>query len=94
MQYDFSIEKSSGNLVSCNGLSNTGESISCDYSDFREVGDISFPNEICINFKGDTSVTLEFELKKTNNKSFNFSSRSVNSSYRQQNVGEFIKTFK
>ena len=94
MKYDFSIEKSSGNLVSCNGLSSTGESIRCDYSDFRDIDDVSFPNEICISFKGDTSVTLEFELKKTNNKSFNFSSRSVNSSYRQQNVGDFIKTFK
>ncbi len=94
MKYSFLIDKNSGSLVSCSGLSSSGESIKCDYSNFDNVGNISFPNDICINFKGDTTIKLNFELNKTNNKSFTFSTRSINNSYRKQSVGDFIKSIK
>ena len=94
MQYSFLVDKKSGNLVSCDGHSNTGESFKCDYADFADVATVSYPNDICINFKGDATIRLNFKLNKTNNKSFSFSSRSVNSSYSKQSFGDFIKTIK
>lgn len=94
MKYSFLIEKNSGSLVSCSGVSSSGESIKCDYSNFDEIGNVSFPNDICINFKGGATIKLDFELSKTNNKSFTFSTRSINNSYRKQSVGDFIKSIK
>lgn len=93
MQYSFLIDKNSGNLVTLSGNSSTGESIKCDYSKFSRLGNVSFPNDICINFKGDATIKLDFGLSKTSNKTFSFSSRST-SSYRKQSIGDFIKSIK
>ncbi len=94
MRYSFLIDKNSGNLVSMNGNSSTGESIKCDYADFTGIGNVSYPNDICINFKGDANITLGIGLSKTSNKSFSFSSRNINSSYRKQSIDDFIKSLK
>ena len=94
MQYSFAIDKESGNLVSCSGTGKTGESIKCDYSGFADIGDISFPGGISIGFTGDTTMKLDLKLNKTNNKPFNFSSRSTNSSYRKQGIVDFINSIK
>ena len=58
------------------------------------MGNVSYPNDICINFKGDTNIRLGFDLSKTNNKAFNFSSRNINSSYRKQSIDDFLKSLK
>ena len=94
MQYRFLVEKESGALVSCNGHSSTGESIKCDYSSFKELGSMLFPNDISINFKGDADVKLNFGLEKTSNKSFTLSTRNINNSYRKQSIDDFIKSIK
>lgn len=94
IRYSFLIDKNSGNLVSMNGNSSTGESIKCDYADFASLGNVSYPNDICINFKGDAAIKLGIDLSKTNNKSFSFSSRNINSSYRKQSIDDFIKSLK
>ena len=94
IRYSFLIDKNSGNLVSMNGNSSTGESIKCDYADFASLGNVSYPNDICINFKGDAAIKLGFDLSKTSNKSFSFSSRNINSSYRKQSIDDFIKSLK
>lgn len=94
MRYSFLIDKNSGYLVSMNGNSSTGESIKCDYADYAGMGNVSYPNDICINFKGDTNIRLGFDLSKTNNKAFNFSSRNINSSYRKQSIDDFLKSLK
>ena len=94
MQYHFLVDKESGTLVSCNGYSSTGESIKCDYSDFKELAGMLFPNEISINFKGDADVKLNFGLEKTSNKQFSLSTRNINSSYRKQSIDDFIKSVK
>ncbi len=94
IHYSFLIDKNSGNLVSMNGNSSTGESIKCDYADFASLGNVSYPNDICINFKGDAAIKLGIDLSKTNNKSFSFSSRNINSSYRKQSIDDFIKSLK
>lgn len=94
MQYSFLIDKESGTLVACNGYSSTGESIKCDYSDFKELAGILFPNGISINFKGDADVKLNFGLEKTSNKQFSLSTRNINSSYRKQSIDDFIKSVK
>ena len=94
MHYSFTIDKESGNLVSCNGESRTGESIKCDYSGFDNIGNISFPSNINLGFKGEETIELGFGLSKINNKPFNFSSRSINSSYRKQSISDFINSIK
>ena len=94
MQYHFLVDKESGTLVSCNGYSSTGESIKCDYSSFKELGSMLFPNDISINFKGDADVKLNFGLEKTSNKSFTLSTRNINNSYRKQSIDDFIKSIK
>lgn len=94
IRYSFLIDKNSGNLVSMNGNSSTGESIKCDYADFASLGNVSYPNDICINFKRDAAIKLGIDLSKTNNKSFSFSSRNINSSYRKQSIDDFIKSLK
>ena len=94
IRYSFLIDKNSGNLVSMNGNSSTGKSIKCDYADFASLGNVSYPNDICINFKGDAAIKLGIDLSKTNNKSFSFSSRNINSSYRKQSIDDFIKSLK
>lgn len=94
MQYNFTVDKESGMLVSCNGHSSSGESIKCDYSDFGKIDNILFPNDISINFKGDAVIKLDFGLSKASNKPFSLSTRNINSSYRKQSVGDFIKSIK
>lgn len=94
MQYNFTVDKESGMLVSCNGYSSSGESIKCDYSDFGKIGNVLFPNDISINFKGDAVIKLDFGLSKASNKPFSLSTRNINSSYRKQSVGDFIKSIK
>ena len=94
IQYSFLVDKSNGHLVSCNGYSSTGESIKCDYSDFANLGNATFPNDICINFKGDATIRIDFELNRPSNGSFSFSSRSINNTYREQSIGDFIKAIK
>lgn len=94
IQYSFLVDKSNGHLVSCNGYSSTGESIKCDYSDFANLGNVTFPNDICINFKGDATIRIDFELNRPSNGSFSFSSRSINNTYREQSIGDFIKAIK
>ena len=94
MQYRFLINKESGHLLSCNGLSSTGESIECLYSGFEEIGNIPFPNNICITFKGDATIKLNIGLSKADNNPFKFSSRNVNNSYLKQNIDDFIKSIK
>ena len=93
MQYSFLIDKNCGSLVTLNGNSSTGESIKCSYSKFAKLDNVSFPNDISINFNGDAKIKLDFGLSKTSNKSFSFSSRST-SSYRKQSIGDFIKSIK
>ena len=94
IHYCFTIDKASGNLISCNGKSRTGESIKCDYSGFADIGNVSYPNNISIGFKGEETIGLGFGLSKINNKPFNFSSRSINSSYRKQSISDFINSIK
>lgn len=94
MRYSFLVDKNSGYLLECNGYSSTGESIKCDYSDFADLDNVPFPNDICINFKGDATIKIGFELNRPSNSSFNFSSRSINNSYRGQSIGDFIKAIK
>ncbi len=94
MKYGFIIDKESGCLVSMNGQSSTGESIECDYSDFAEMDGTLFPDNMCIYFNGDTRIRLDIKLNKSSNKPFDFSSRSISSSYRKQNAGEFLKSIK
>ena len=94
MQYSFLVDKESGMLVSCNGLSSTGESIKCDYAGFANIGNILFPNEISLHFKGDATIKLNFTLNKASNNSFSLSNRNINSSYRKQSIGDFIKSIK
>lgn len=94
MQYSFLVDKESGMLVSCNGLSSTGESIKCDYAGFARLDNIMFPNEMSLNFKGDAAIKLDFVLNKASNKSFSLTTRNINSSYRKQSIGDFIKSIK
>lgn len=94
MQYAFIIEKTGGNMTQCSGNSNTGESIKCDYSNFKEMSGILFPNRMCISFKGDIALSLDFEHSKLSEKAFQFSSRNINSSYSKQSVGDFINSIK
>lgn len=94
MQYAFIIEKTGGNMTQCSGNSSTGESIKCDYSNFKEMSGILFPNRMCISFKGDISLSLDFEHSKLSEKAFQFSSRNINSSYSKQSVGDFINSIK
>ena len=94
MQYSFLVDKTSGSLVSCSGESISGESVGCDYSSFAPIGIAEFPNRLSISFNGDEAIKLELGLSKTNNKEFNFSSRNINSSYKKQNIGDFIKSIK
>ena len=94
MQYSFLVDKASGSLVSCSGESISGESVGCDYSSFAPIGIAEFPNRLSISFNGDEAIKLELGLSKTNNKEFNFSSRNINSSYKKQNIGDFIKSIK
>ena len=94
MQYAFIIEKTGGNMTQCSGNSSTGESIKCDYSNFKEMSGILFPNRMCISFKGDIALSLDFEHSKLSEKAFQFSSRNINSSYSKQSVGDFINSIK
>lgn len=94
MQYAFIIEKNGGNMTQCSGNSSTGESIKCDYSNFKEMSGILFPNRMCISFKGDIALSLDFEHSKLSEKAFQFSSRNINSSYSKQSVGDFINSIK
>lgn len=94
MKYGFTIDKTNGCLVSMEGRSRTGGSIGCDYLRFAEIDGTMFPNSMDISFDGDTKIRLGIELSKTSNKSFDFSSRSISSSYRKQNAGEFLKSIK
>lgn len=94
MQYSFLINEESGNLISLSGYSNTGECINCDYSAFTDTGAFIFPNEICIGFKGDATIDIDFKLNKVNNKPFKFSSRNVGSNYHKQGIDDFIKSIK
>lgn len=94
IRYGFLIDKNSGNLVSMNGNSSTNENIKCDYSDFASIGNVSYPNDIRINFEGDATIELGIALSKTSNKSFNFSSRNINSNYCKQSIDNFIESIK
>lgn len=94
MQYGFTVDKASGYMTSCNGTSSTGETIKCDYSNFKDMNGVLYPNRMNINFKGDIALGLDFEHSKLSEKEFQFSSRSINSSYRNQTVGDFINSIK
>lgn len=94
MLYSFLLDKGNGNLISSSGISSTGESIRCDYSGFKKSGNVLFPNSMCITFKGDIALSLGFEHSKLSEKAFKFSTRNINSSYRKQSVGDFIKSIK
>lgn len=94
MQYTFTMDKINGHMTKCTGNSSTGESIKCDYSNFKNLDGILYPNRMCISFKGDIALTLDFEHSKLSEKKFEFSSRNINSSYRKQSVGDFINSIK
>lgn len=94
MQYGFTIDKASGYMTLCNGASSTGETIKCSYSNFKDMSGVSFPNRMCISFKGDIALSLDFEHSKLSEKEFQFSSRNISSSYRNQSVGDFINSIK
>ena len=94
MKYSFLIDKNSGELTSCSGVSSTGESVKCEYSDFANIGSVSYPNNLCIGFNGDSKIILDIDLNKISNKSFSFSSRSITSSYRKQSIDDFLKSIK
>ena len=94
MQYAFTIDKASGHMTQCGGNSSTGESIKCDYSNFKDLSGILYPNRMCISFKGDIALSLDFEHSKLSEKEFQFSSRSISSSYSKQSVGDFINSIK
>ena len=94
MQYSFTIDKANGYMTQCGGKSSTGENIKCDYSKFKNLDGILYPNRMCISFKGDIALSLDFEHSKLSEKAFKFSSRNINSSYSKQNVGDFINSIK
>lgn len=94
MLYKFIIDKANGYMTSCNGSSHTGENITCDYSDFKDFDGIQFPNMMCISFKGEITLNLDFEHSKLSEKEFKFSSRKLNSSYNKLNVEDFIYSIK
>ena len=94
IQYSFLINEENGNLISLSGCSNTGECINCDYSAFTDTGARIFPHEICIGFKGEATIEIDFKLNKVNNKPFKFSGRNVGSNYRKQDIDDFIKSIK
>jgi hypothetical protein len=94
MKYSFLIDKNSGELTSCSGVSSTGESVKCEYSDFANIGSVSYPNNFCIGFNGDSKIILDIDLNKISNKSFSFSSRSITNSYRKQSIDDFLKSIK
>ena len=94
MQYRFTIDKTNGYMTSCNGNSLTGEEMTCDYSNFKEFDGIQFPNMMCISFKGEITLNLDFEHSKLSEKEFKFSSRNINSSYSKQSVENFLYSIK
>lgn len=90
MQYSFAIDKANGYMTSCKCSSKTGENIICDYSDFKDFDGILFPNMMCISFKGEMTLSLDFEHSKLSEKEFKFSPRKLNSSYSKQTIEDFI----
>lgn len=90
MQYRFTIDKANGYMTSCNGCSRTGENIICDYSEFKDFNGIMFPNMMCISFKGEITLSLDFEHSKLSEKEFKFSPRKLNSSYSKQTIEDFL----
>lgn len=94
IQYGFTIDKTGGYMTQCCGNSSTGENIKCEYSNFKNMNGVMYPNRMCISFKGDIALSLDFEHSKLSEKEFQFSSRNINTSYSKQSVGDFINSIK
>lgn len=81
-RYRYHIEKSSGNLLCCEGEYEGEGSFKCVYSDFGLLGDVAFPSRMELSFKGGgTTASLTLELRDIKEKEFKFTPRRLSSSY-------------
>lgn len=80
--YRFTFEKSSGNLVRCEGDYDNGGSLVCKYSDFVVVDGTPFPAVIEMLFSGEGGeASLLFKMGSIKSSAFNFSPRRVSNAY-------------
>ena len=91
--YKFYIDKTTGNLVTTEGIYNGGAKVVCNYSQFESLNGHSFPHIIDLKLDGaGTAVSLQFKLSGLDGDDFEFKSRRVSSSYTLLNVEDIIRT--
>ena len=92
--YKFFVDKSTGNLVRCEGVHDSGGRVVCRYSDFAPLeGGRPFPHMIELELEGlDTEVKLQFVLLRVNSATFDFVPREIPSSYGKTDITELIRS--
>ena len=91
IQYTFTFDASTGELRRSEGVYNKSIRVVCDYSDFKQIAERSFPSKIDFEIQG-LGQPLKLGLRLSNIKygNYKFKKNSL-SSYRQITVDELLK---
>lgn len=91
--YKFFIEKSTSNLVRCEGVYNSTAKVVCTYSEFEEIGGAAFPHIIDLSLETTGApATLQFKLSNLDFDSFEFRRRRIGSSYDRLDIDEILRS--
>lgn len=91
--YKFFIEKSTSNLVRCEGVYNSTAKVVCTYSEFEEIGGAAFPHIIDLSLETTGApATLQFKLSNLDFDSFEFRRRRIGSSYDRIDIDEILRS--
>ncbi len=91
--YKFFVDKTTGNLVRCEGFHDSGSKVVCRYADFASLNNRPYPRAIELSFTGtDNEMTLQFDLLRVNDTSFDFLPRTIPSSYTETDITELINS--
>lgn len=97
--YSFTFEKSSGNLIRCEGKYADGGLFVCRYSDFVAVDGVPYPSVVELEFDGEgNEASLLFKMSGIKSSEFKFSPRRVSAAYERvslegllDSVGESVE---